>query len=186
MSKTARPPKIFISYSSIDRETVAQIHSLLESAGLDVWRDQDRLETDWSREIAFALANADVLCLMWSENAANSKYVRHEWLTARALEKPIYICRLGKYKNYPTPLHNRQDVRFEGIKTGSEELIGKLKAAKDFHEAYDYTILSKNSYIPFNPWLRYPFHHPPTFSTAQCFCPGSEYSFPGSRLYLAD
>jgi WD40 repeat protein len=151
MSITARPPKIFISYSSIDRDAVAQIHSSLESAGLDVWRDQTRLETDWSREIAYALADAEVLCLMWSENASNSKYVKHEWLTARALEKPIYICCLGKYKNYPAPLHNRQDVRFEDIESGSEELIGKLKAAKDFHEDYDYTILPKNSYISFNP-----------------------------------
>jgi WD40 repeat protein len=151
MSKTRRSLKIFISYSSIDRDAVAQIHSSLESAGMDVWRDQDRLETDWSREIAFALADADVLCLMWSENASNSKYVKHEWLTARALEKPIYICRLGTYKNYPTPLHNRQDVRFEDIKTGSEVLIGKLNASKNFHEKYDYTILPKNSYIPFNP-----------------------------------
>lgn len=150
-NNASKPAKIFISYSSRDRELVEKIHGYLASAGLDVWRDQDRLETDWSREIAFALADADVLCLMWSENAANSKYVQHEWLTARALEKPVYICRLGEYKNYPQPLHNRQDVRFEDIETGSKELIRRLNDAKDFSERYEYNILPKNSNIPFNP-----------------------------------
>lgn len=150
-NNSSKPVKIFISYSSKDRKIVEKIHGYLASADLDVWRDQDRLETDWSREIAFALADADALCLMWSENAANSKYVQHEWLTARALEKPVYLCCLGKYKDYPQPLHNRQDVGFEDIETGSKELIRRLNNAKDFSERYEYNILPKNSYIPFNP-----------------------------------
>jgi hypothetical protein len=100
-------PKIFISYSSKNRKIVEKIYNYFATAGLDVWRDKERLETDWSREIAQALADSNALCLMWSENAAKSKYIRHEWVTARALEKPVYICRLGKYKNYPQPLHNR-------------------------------------------------------------------------------
>ena len=48
---------------------VEKIHSKLENAGFEVWRDQKRLETDWSREIAFALADCDVICLMWSQHA---------------------------------------------------------------------------------------------------------------------
>jgi hypothetical protein len=151
INSASRPVKIFISYSSRDRKKVEKIHGYLETAGLDVWRDKVRLETDWSREIAFALADADALCLMWSENAANSKYVKHEWLTARALEKPVYICRLGDYKDYPEPLHNRQDVPFEDIEEGGKELIRRLNNAADFRERYEYSILPKNSYIPFNP-----------------------------------
>jgi len=55
----------------------------LEAAGFNVWREQTRLEThtgaaDWSRprrarEIAFALADCDVVCLRWSQHAAASK-----------------------------------------------------------------------------------------------------------------
>ncbi|NIM15197.1 MAG: TIR domain-containing protein [Candidatus Aminicenantes bacterium] len=151
INNESKPVKIFISYSSRDREKVEKIHGFLKKAKLDVWRDKDRLETDWSREIAFALADADVLCLMWSKNAANSKYVQHEWVTARALEKPVYICRLGKYRDYPEPLHNRQDVSFEDIEEGSKELIRRLNDRNDFNERYEYNILPKNSYIPFNP-----------------------------------
>lgn len=37
---------------------------------------------DWSRAIAFALADGDVVRLMWSQHATASKWVKHEWLTA--------------------------------------------------------------------------------------------------------
>ncbi|MET0253765.1 MAG: toll/interleukin-1 receptor domain-containing protein [Terrimicrobiaceae bacterium] len=88
-------PKNFISYSSKDRVQAETIHESLEAVG-DVWRDQTRLETDWSREIALALVKSDLLCLLWSEDAASSKWVKHEWLTARALEKQIIACLVPK------------------------------------------------------------------------------------------
>ncbi len=42
--------RVFISYSSRDRGAAETIHGRLAAAGLDVWRDQTRLETDWSEE----------------------------------------------------------------------------------------------------------------------------------------
>jgi hypothetical protein len=46
-------PRIFISYSSKDRKIVEELHQLfLDIENMDVWRDQDSFETDWSREIA--------------------------------------------------------------------------------------------------------------------------------------
>src|SRR6188474_3087444 len=87
---------IFVSYSSKDREAAEDIEARLQRAGVRVWRDNTRLEADWSREIAEALANeADALCLLWSKDAADSRWVKHEWLTARALEKRIFPCRLN-------------------------------------------------------------------------------------------
>ena len=148
-----KQPRIFISYSSKDVEVVEQIHLHLEkSAGFEVWRDKNRIEQDWSREIAFALASSDIICLIWSENSDKSKYVLHEWLTAWALEKSIIICRLGKYKNYPKPLHNLQDVKFSDLRKGNKELTEKIKNIRDFHvKEYEYSILPENNYIPFNP-----------------------------------
>jgi predicted alternative tryptophan synthase beta-subunit len=63
------PRHIFISYSSKDRSLIEKIHLALKAADFNVWREQTRLEThtgaaDWSREIAFALADCDVVCLM--------------------------------------------------------------------------------------------------------------------------
>src|SRR5262245_44490920 len=78
-----RSPQVFISYSSKDRNHAEELHDAFVRAGLRVWRDKTRLESDWSREIAYALANdADAVCLLWSPHAADSAWVRNEWLTA--------------------------------------------------------------------------------------------------------
>ena len=77
--------RLFISYSSKDRAFAEELHKVLEASGFEVWRDKTRLETDWSREIALALAESDGLCLFWTTQSAESEWVKHEWLTARAL-----------------------------------------------------------------------------------------------------
>jgi hypothetical protein len=101
-------------FSSKDRKIVEELHQLLLNIeNMDVWRDQERLETDWSREIAFALADSDVLCLMWSESAAASKWVKHEWLTARALEKRIIPILFPDAPKLPEPLHNIHGIHLK-------------------------------------------------------------------------
>jgi len=144
-------PRIFISYSSKNRKEAEAIHQHLESSHFEVWRDQTRLETDWSREIAEALAQCDLLCLIWSAYAEQSKWVKHEWLTARALEKHIIVCWLPKAPDLPEPLHNLHAVKFNTIKEGLEELIERLDGQQNFKVKYEYHILPPNSFIPFNP-----------------------------------
>jgi WD40 repeat protein len=143
-------PRIFISYSSKDRVQAETIHKSLEAVG-DVWRDRTRLETDWSREIAFALAKSDLLCLLWSADAATSKWVKHEWLTARALEKQIIPCLFPKAPDLPEPLRNVNGVAFATMEAGCSALNKRISEAKEFRARYDYTMLPRNSYIPFNP-----------------------------------
>ncbi len=146
-------PSIFISYSSKDRKVVEDIHKQLEDAGFDVWRDQSRLETDWSREIAYALADADVVCLMWSEHAAVSKWVKHEWLTARALEKQIIPFIFSSAPDLPEPLHNYHGVVVEenNLSSAVKKVVERLEKNTSYVVRYDYTVLPPNSYIPFNP-----------------------------------
>ena len=55
---------IFLSYSSKDVNLAMDIEHHLDSAGFDVWRDE-RIESDWSEEIAKNLASANVLLLLW-------------------------------------------------------------------------------------------------------------------------
>ena len=100
---------IFISYSSRDAEVAEELESMLRAENFDVWRDRRNVETDWSAEIARALTDrADVLCLLWSEAASESEWVRNEWLTARAIEKLIVTCLLPGAPSLPPPLVNLQ------------------------------------------------------------------------------
>ena len=127
--------RIFISYSSKDRKIVEQVHNtLINNNNFDIWRDQTRLETDWSREIAFSLSDSDVLFLMWSKNAATSKWVKHEWLTARALEKRIIPIVFPDAPKLPEPLHNIEVVHLEesNLKTSCQEAVDRLRENESF------------------------------------------------------
>jgi hypothetical protein len=149
--KEISTPKVFISYSSKDRQSAETIHKNLDAAGFNVWRDQTRLETDWSREIALALAESDLLCLLWSENSATSRWVKHEWLTARALEKRIIPCLFPKAPDLPEPHYNVHGISFASIEEGCSAMRKRISNKENFLEKYDYTILPRNSYISFNP-----------------------------------
>ena len=70
---------VFISYSSHDVHDAENLETLLRGEGFDVWRDKRNLKTDWSVEIATALADrADAACLVWSQYASESQWVRNE------------------------------------------------------------------------------------------------------------
>lgn len=149
------PTRIFISYSSLDRTRAESIHSSLDRAGFAVWRDLLCIDSEWSREIAYALADSDLLCLIWSANSATSKWVKREWLTARALEKLIIPCIIPDAPDLPEPLYNLHGIVFKEIEEGCAALVQKVNETKSFVKDYDYTILPQNSYIPFNPNPRF-------------------------------
>jgi WD40 repeat protein len=139
---------IFLSYSSHDREAAETVQRALEQAGVGVWRDRTRLETDWSREIASALASgSDAVCLLWSEGAALSKWVGHEWLTARALGKRIFPCLLDSAPPLPEPLRSLDAIGF----TDLDHLVQRVRAATSFIERYDFTVVTATTLIPFRP-----------------------------------
>jgi WD40 repeat protein len=145
-------PCVFVSYSSKDRELARAIHERLKSARFPVWRDELRLEADWSREIAFSLAEqADVLCLLWTHAAANSRWVKHEWLTARALEKYIVPCIFPSGPDLPEPLTTLHGIRFDDVQMGCDRLVERLAATESFQVRYEFRVLPEHSFIPFNP-----------------------------------
>jgi hypothetical protein len=99
-------PSVFISYSSKDSDIAEAIENHLLKNGFDeVWRDKRKIEIDWSREIANALSRSDIVLLIWSDNLSKSDWVKNEWLTARALGKPITIVIISDLKN--TRLQNQ-------------------------------------------------------------------------------
>lgn len=93
---------LFLSYSRHDLDTVVPLARDLAAHGLRVWRDQDSLYSGqrWPKAIGEAIAGQDVLLLVWSQQAAQSRFVEFEWTTALALHKPVLLCHLDS-----TPLH---------------------------------------------------------------------------------
>jgi WD40 repeat protein len=143
-------PRVFISYSSRNRSAAVAVERALESAGLDVWRDERRLENDWSAEIAQALARADLLCLLWSQEAAGSRWVRNEWLTARALEKLIVPCLFPGAPELPPEIQNMQGVAFANTPAGWRKLARHIGGRTKLEWKYDFRTPVKG-YVPFAP-----------------------------------
>src|SRR4051812_27563915 len=110
-------PTLFLSYSRSDSRAAEKAQQALESAAIGVWRDQDRIELDWQHEIAKAIAASDGVILLWSNQAAESLFVRHEWLTARALEKPIFPVLVGTCPPLPAALASLQAVDLRDVWT---------------------------------------------------------------------
>jgi len=142
---------IFISYSSRDRKLAEQIHAELCQLGYGVWRDQKRLELDWPREISQALVHeADLLCLLWTQHAADSKWVQHEWLTARALEKRIIPCIDPNAPPLPPELRHLHCIKLEPDGHLAREIDNRLEAIPALHVEYDFSIRSNNVNVPFS------------------------------------
>ena len=85
----AKPPAVFVSYASKDREAVERLQAGLSGAGLDVWFDKKRLETGdpWWTVIEQNIATCDVFVAVISANTNKREegiFIR-EW--NRALDR---------------------------------------------------------------------------------------------------
>ncbi|GAA3832496.1 hypothetical protein GCM10022226_62150 [Sphaerisporangium flaviroseum] len=76
--------KIFMSHNHRDKPHVRELATQLELAGAEVWFDEWRLEPGDSvvGKVNEALTVAEKVVVVWSANAAASRWVATEWETA--------------------------------------------------------------------------------------------------------
>lgn len=154
--------RVFISYSHNDIEVAEAVEKRLRGEGYDVYRDATRIRhmTHWTKELAKELSQRDVVVLLWSDAAAQSEWVRSEWMTARALEQGIIVClldpaeRLRPESALPADLgeyHYILLVRGEGagLDRGIGEIIRLLREPERIPRKWTYTAPPKNFFVPF-------------------------------------
>jgi hypothetical protein len=75
-----RHKRVFLSYSSKDRETVAAIATAYEAAGVEHFFDRTSLKSgeEWSPRLRREIERADLFHLCWSKSAAASQWVEKE------------------------------------------------------------------------------------------------------------
>jgi hypothetical protein len=75
-----RHKRVFISYSSKDRETVAAIATAYQAAGVEHFFDRTSLKSgeEWSPRLRREIDRADLFHLCWSRQAAESEWVVKE------------------------------------------------------------------------------------------------------------
>ena len=78
-----KKPKLFLSHSSVDKETVRSLSEKLKSEGIDVWLDECEIKVgdEIVQKIQDALSESDYLAFWITKNAINSGWVEREWQT---------------------------------------------------------------------------------------------------------
>ncbi len=94
--------KVYISYSSEDREVAKKVVSKLEQAGFEPWDPAAALFAgdNWALHIGKALQDSDAMVLLISPKSMKSEWVRHE--IEFALGSPRYKGRLIPVMVKPT------------------------------------------------------------------------------------
>jgi hypothetical protein len=79
-ARLRRFKRVFISYSSADRETVSQIATAYEMAGVPHFFDRTSLKSgeEWSPRLRKEIDRSDLFHLCWSKSAAASEWVEKE------------------------------------------------------------------------------------------------------------
>lgn len=75
-----RHKRVFLSYSSKDRETVSQIASAYQAAGVEHFWDRSSLKSgeEWHPRLRREIDRADLFHLCWSKAASTSEWVEKE------------------------------------------------------------------------------------------------------------
>lgn len=85
------PLRLFISYSRKDSRFARKLARALEALGADVWIDTQDIEAGaaWTDEVQRGLDRSQVMLLVLSPDAMESKYVTAEWLYFVEQNKPL-------------------------------------------------------------------------------------------------
>ncbi|MBL8559290.1 MAG: TIR domain-containing protein [Hyphomonadaceae bacterium] len=103
---------VFVSYSSKDRDRVAEIVAGLVNEGFDVFWDQEiPAGHDWDTWIAKHLEAARVVVVLWSQESINSRNVRHEAKVALDCNKVIPVL-LQEGLRLPLGFYEVQSIDF--------------------------------------------------------------------------
>jgi hypothetical protein len=86
----------FISHSSADRSVAVRLEKALEAEGLSVWLDDSEIRYGvlLGEQLRDSIRDAKAMILLWSSNAAASRWVNSEWLTAFHVRRFIVPCSL--------------------------------------------------------------------------------------------
>lgn len=123
----------FISHSSADHALARRLERALGANGLEIWLDDSHIRSGalLGDELQSAILGCRVLVLLWSGNAAKSRWVNSEWLLALHQGRFIVPCALDET---PLPQCLRNDV-FLKLPNVRRQLVARL--VRDIEAAGD-------------------------------------------------
>lgn len=124
---------IFVSYSRRDREIVERFVGMMESGGMNVWIDREKIQPGklWRTQIVQAIDTCDGFVLMLSASSAASDNVRREIDLAMDAGRSVFIMLLEKVRlpaeiRYQLVGLQHIDIQTLGLHKGVKQLIETL------------------------------------------------------------
>lgn len=91
---------LFISYSSLDRDRVSELHRIFQAENIPVWWDQDVAAGDsWRGEVSSKLQAATAVLTIWTAHSVESSAVVEEAASAQRHRKLVHL----RLDNAPLP-----------------------------------------------------------------------------------
>ncbi len=105
---------IFCSYSHKDTQIVERVERAYKALGLTFLRDVISLRSgqDWDDQLLKLIDQADIFQLFWSPAAAESQYVRKEWLHALQRQQEGFIRPVFWEQPLPQPPPELSPIHF--------------------------------------------------------------------------
>lgn len=122
--------EVLISYSSKDAERAGEVRAELETHGVSVWRDLERIRAGAEFDIAIeqAIRRADAIVVLITHDTGNSKWVRNEIEYAKYAKKRIIPLLLDKDAPPIINIMSLQHIPFhESWQTGMQKLMFNLE-----------------------------------------------------------
>ncbi len=119
------PLSLFISYSRTDSAFVDRLEADLRARSFQPWVDRRKLEggQDWMDELEKAIDRCQIVIVVISPDAVQSKYVRMEYRYGRGQGKPIIPAYCRATPKVPIDLNGLQWVNFQsGYDQGFNDL----------------------------------------------------------------
>lgn len=132
-----RPPTVFVSYSSKDKEFAKQLVSDLRTSGIKVWVDMWEIAVGDSiiEKIAKAIQENDYIAVVLSQHSCKSPWVTKELALALTKEldqkRVVVLPLLAKKCEIPPMLKDKHYINFiKNYRSGLTELVSKLLQVK--------------------------------------------------------
>ena len=128
--------QVFISYAPPDREIARQISERLEDKGVRAWFDEWEIShgDSLAEKIDAGIESSNLLLVLLSPEAVDSRWVKYEWTTALARELDYrainVVPAIVRECVVPEPLADRQflDLR-ENLDEGVDRLVSVLESS---------------------------------------------------------
>jgi hypothetical protein len=125
-----RTLSVFVSYSTNDLPIVERVQKALESAGASVFVAEHSVPPGNSlkADISAALNRSELVVVLWSKHASESKWVGHEIGHASGRDKRIITFLLDQDAEVPSFLGDGKHIpAHRDLKGGIEALTGRVR-----------------------------------------------------------